>query len=199
LAQKLLETRLNKHGYSQSTALPGLWTHKTHPISFTLVINDFGIKYVGKEHALHLSNILKENYKISEDWSGTKFIRLTFEWDYAGQKVHLSMPGYIPKALTHFQYPPPVRIQNSPHKHIPPTYGPTVQFTFPEVQNPLLDKADKNTRKQSLEPCSITHKQLIPLFSQHSMQLPRSKRHQCKKHYMSASKCWIIALVKKMQ
>ena len=29
LAQQLLETRLNEHGYSQSKAVPGLWTHKT--------------------------------------------------------------------------------------------------------------------------------------------------------------------------
>ncbi len=29
LAQELLEKRLNKHGYSQSKAVPGLWTHKT--------------------------------------------------------------------------------------------------------------------------------------------------------------------------
>ncbi len=26
-AQKILEERLNKHGYSQSKAVPGLWTH----------------------------------------------------------------------------------------------------------------------------------------------------------------------------
>ena len=32
LAQELLEKRLNEHGYSQSKAVPGLWTHKTRPI-----------------------------------------------------------------------------------------------------------------------------------------------------------------------
>ncbi len=53
------------------------------------------------------------------------------------------MPGYITKALMHFQHPPPAQIQNSPHKHILPTYGATVQFTLPEVQSPLLDTADK--------------------------------------------------------
>ena len=29
LANELLEKRLNKHGYYQSTIVPGLWTHKT--------------------------------------------------------------------------------------------------------------------------------------------------------------------------
>jgi hypothetical protein len=70
LAQELLEQQLNEYGYSQNKAVPGLWTHKTRPISFTLVINDFGVKYVGREHAMHLISILKEHYKISEDWLG---------------------------------------------------------------------------------------------------------------------------------
>ncbi len=61
LAQELLEKRLNEHGYSQSKAVPGLWTHKTQPILFTLVVDDFGVKYIGKEHAMHLISILKQH------------------------------------------------------------------------------------------------------------------------------------------
>ncbi len=62
LAQELLEQRLNKHGYFQNKAIPGLWMHQTRPISFTLVVDDFGIKYVGQEHVMHLISILKEPY-----------------------------------------------------------------------------------------------------------------------------------------
>jgi hypothetical protein len=47
LAQQLLERRLNAHGYSQNKTVPGLWTHETQSISFTLVVDNFGIKYVG--------------------------------------------------------------------------------------------------------------------------------------------------------
>ncbi len=54
LANELLEKRLNKHGYRQSKLVPGLWQHDTCPIQFTLVVDDFGVKYVGKEHAMHL-------------------------------------------------------------------------------------------------------------------------------------------------
>ena len=74
LAQALLQKRLNEHGYSQSRSVPGLWTHKTRPISFTLVVDDFGVKYIGKENAMHLVNILKQHYEISEDWMGSKYI-----------------------------------------------------------------------------------------------------------------------------
>ena len=34
---------------------------------FTLVFNDFGVKYKGKENANHLINVLKEHYEITED------------------------------------------------------------------------------------------------------------------------------------
>ena len=143
LAQQLLEQRLNKHGYVQNQAVPGLWTHKTRPISFTLVVDDFGIKYVGREHAMHLIQILKEHYEISEDWKGAKFIGLTLDWDYTMQKVHISMPGYIDDALARFQHERPKRRQNSPHRHVTPNYGARAQYV--EADNPglLLDKTQK--------------------------------------------------------
>ena len=61
LAQNLLNERLNKHGYHQSPAMPGLWQNHLRPISFTLCIDNFGIKYVGKKHANHLAKILNEH------------------------------------------------------------------------------------------------------------------------------------------
>ncbi len=54
LEQHQLEKRLEKHGYKQSKIIPVFWTHKWRPISFTLVVYDFGVKYVGGEHAKHL-------------------------------------------------------------------------------------------------------------------------------------------------
>jgi hypothetical protein len=54
IALQLLEQRLEKHGYHQSTTTPGLWTHNTQPISFTFVVDDFGVKYVGEDNTKHL-------------------------------------------------------------------------------------------------------------------------------------------------
>ena len=65
-----LKKCLNKHRYQQSKLVPGLWKHNTRPIQFTLVVNDFGIKYIGKEHAQNLKNALKEHYKLTCDWTG---------------------------------------------------------------------------------------------------------------------------------
>jgi hypothetical protein len=140
LAQQLLEERLNLHGYSQSKAVPGLWTHKSRPISFTLVVDDFGVKYVGKEHAMHLISILKEHYEISEDWTGSKYIGITFDWDYTKRQVHLSMPGYIIKALQRFAHERSHRVQNSPYPHVQATYGAKVQYVESEEPSAPLDK-----------------------------------------------------------
>ncbi len=118
LAQELLEKWLNEHGYSQSKEVLGLWTHKTHPSLFTLVVDDFRVKYVRKEHAMHLISILKQHYEIFEDWTGSKNIGITFEWDYRNCRVHLSMPGYIYKGLQQFGHKWPRRLQNSPHPHV---------------------------------------------------------------------------------
>jgi hypothetical protein len=51
LAIQLLQTRLAPFGYYPARHTPGLWLHKTRPISFTLMVEDFAVKYVGKQHA----------------------------------------------------------------------------------------------------------------------------------------------------
>jgi hypothetical protein len=48
LANKLLKQRLAKHGYFEVPHTPGLFKHTSRPVQFTLVVDDFGIKYVGK-------------------------------------------------------------------------------------------------------------------------------------------------------
>ncbi len=44
LANKLLKQHLAKHGYYEVTHTPGLWKHISRPNSFTLVVENFGIK-----------------------------------------------------------------------------------------------------------------------------------------------------------
>ena len=72
IAQTLLETLLNAHGYHLSKITPCLWTYEWRPIYFTLVVENFGVKYVGKEHADHLIKCIKENDDIKEYWKGER-------------------------------------------------------------------------------------------------------------------------------
>jgi hypothetical protein len=100
LAQELLKKCLNKHGYQQSPITPGLWCHDFRPISFTLCVDNFGIKYVGRKHAEHLATILNEHYKCSQDWGRQRYLGMNINWVYNDKKVHVSMLEYVPEALT---------------------------------------------------------------------------------------------------
>ena len=145
---QLFEQRLNMHGYRQSPNTPGLWRHDYRPISFTLCVDDFGIKYVGCKHAKHLAFILSEHYKCSDDWDEQRYFGMTIDWDYKGRTVHASMLDYIPKALTRFQHPTPRISQHQPYPHVKPTYSAKAQYTEDVDSFSPLDKQGKNTSRQ---------------------------------------------------
>jgi hypothetical protein len=67
LANDQLLVHLAKAGYTQAANTPGLFRHESRPVTFCLVVDDFGIKYVGKEHAEHLLATLRELYNITTD------------------------------------------------------------------------------------------------------------------------------------
>ena len=58
LANNLLRNHLEKAGYYEAATTPGLWCHKWRPIQFVLLVDDFVIEYLDKEHALHLLKTL---------------------------------------------------------------------------------------------------------------------------------------------
>jgi hypothetical protein len=79
LANQLLQTCLAPFGYYPTCHTPGLWLHKTRPIYFTLVVDDFTVKYVGKQHAEHLRNALLRTYKLATDWTETIYSGMTLK------------------------------------------------------------------------------------------------------------------------
>ena len=140
LAQELLEERLAKHGYYQSKIIPGLWKHETRPIIFSLVVDDFGIKYINKQDVEHLMSVLKENYDVTEDWNGERYIGLHMRWDYKGKQVHVAMPGYVQKALAEFQHELKRRKQYSPFPCATKKYGKEAQLVQEPKPSPPLGK-----------------------------------------------------------
>ena len=48
LANKLLKTCLKEDDYFELKNTPGLFKNQTRPIWFTLTVDDFGVKYIGK-------------------------------------------------------------------------------------------------------------------------------------------------------
>ena len=110
---------------------------------FPLVVNDFGIKYTRKADADHLLKSLREYYKITEDWTGEKYLGLTLKWNYVNRNVSASMPGYVKAALLKFQYDATTKPQDAPHRWNQPTYGTKTQYAH-------TNKADLLNTKYTL-------------------------------------------------
>ena len=129
IANDELIPHLSAYGYVQCKHTPGLFRHLTRPITFCLVVDDFGVKYVGREHAEHLRDCIAAKYKMTTDWTGDVYLGISLQWDYNKRTVGLSMPGYVEKALNRFTHGPPKRPQHAPHAWVQPTYGATTQYT----------------------------------------------------------------------
>ena len=65
LSQRRLVAHLESHGYRQHPNVPCLFKHDTRGTTFTLVVDDFGIKYKSKDDDLHLINALENVYKLT--------------------------------------------------------------------------------------------------------------------------------------
>ena len=74
--------KLRPAGYYEVPYTPGLRKHILRPIEFTLVVDDFGVKYVMKEHVNHLITALKRDFTIAEDWIGGLHCGITLKCDY---------------------------------------------------------------------------------------------------------------------
>ncbi len=81
--------------------------HDTHPIWFTLVVDDFAIHYTNKADANHLMSVLHQHYQVIKDWDAMQYCGMTLNWDYQQCTMDLSMPSYINWALKQFQHPQP--------------------------------------------------------------------------------------------
>ena len=144
LSQRLLEKWLNKEGYKQSHVTPGFWTHDWWPVSFSLCIEYFGVKYVGKEHADHCMVVLSKSYKIPSNLERKQYLGLDLDWYYEKREVHFSMLTYIDDALKRSNHKKPFKPQEHPYPHTKTVYRSQAQFSEPEDMSEILS-----------QPCSL--------------------------------------------
>jgi hypothetical protein len=141
LTNKLLARRLAIRGYHQTKSTPGIWRHVTHPIQFTLVVDDFGVQYVGKEHAQRIIVALETDYTVSKKWTSGLYYGITLKWGYEKKHVDLSMHGYIKDAIHKYQHPMPNRPKYAPHNWNVPAHGQHIQYA------PLPDTPHQHQKK----------------------------------------------------
>jgi hypothetical protein len=147
LANQLLQTRLSPFGYYPARHTPVLWLHKTRPISSTLVVDDFAVKYVGKHHTEHLRNALLLTYELATDWKATVYYGSTLKWDYNKCTCDISMPGYVSNFVSKLQHDSPKHPQHTPSRYVTPVYGAKTQYATRDEAPPLTAQQCLTTQK----------------------------------------------------
>ena len=121
LAQQRFITHLTSHGYHQ-TDTTCLFRHVSNGTVFSLVVEDFGVKYMNFDGAIHLIRTRQNLYTMIICWTGSKYLGFSITFDSSQRTVTLSMPGYIAKVLQRFA--PSLTVgANSPALYVSPTYG----------------------------------------------------------------------------
>jgi hypothetical protein len=168
LVNNLLRSCLVVEGYYKSVSTPGSWHHKWCPIQFCLIVDDFGVKYVGIEHFNHLLDLLKKFHGVQFSMAGDKFAGINIQWNYAGQRCHISMEGYIETLRIKIKHPCPTKPRLSPYKCALIAYGIKTQLTLETDSSELLN----DNRKQCIQEiissllyyaCAVDNKLLIAL------------------------------------
>ena len=77
IAYERLKNHLAHFVFAPVPRTPAIWKHTTKPITFSLVVDDFEVKYARKENDDHLIQALKKLYTISMDWTGSLFCGIT--------------------------------------------------------------------------------------------------------------------------
>jgi hypothetical protein len=105
-------------------------------------VDDFGIKYIRREHLKLLYDALqKQTCEIMEDWTGGLYCRITLKWNYKKHHVDLAMPAYVMKQLTNYSHGAPLKPQHCPYSPNPNKYGKDNQLPSPLDKSPCQDKA----------------------------------------------------------
>ena len=108
LAYDELKPHLEAWGFYECDFTHGLWRHEDRPIMFNLVVDDFGVQYVGDENADYLYACIDSKYKCVRE-EGNLFCGIHLKWDYENRTCDISIPGYVKKALQRFNHPTPAK------------------------------------------------------------------------------------------
>jgi hypothetical protein len=139
-------------GQSTSTKALGifwilLWVQKTRPIAFSLIVDNFTVKYVGKQHAEHLRNALLRIYELNTDWEVKVYSVITLQWDYKNSTCDISMPVCAVNVLNKFQHDKPKHPQDIPSRYVMPVYGAKPRYATQDEIPPLTAKQYLNIQK----------------------------------------------------
>ena len=127
-SQRPAQKCVDKAGYYPTQFTTGLWRHVWRPITFTLVVDDFGIKFECDMHANHLVKTLRKHYDVTPDRKGELFVGIKLKWYHEKRTLETQIPTFVPKKLQKYQHPKSTKPQHAPAKAAPIQYGAKIQI-----------------------------------------------------------------------
>ena len=104
IASQGLVKHMDPFGYHPVQHTPGLWVHDKINIIFSLMVDEFCVRYSSMEDCNQFLNALRAKYLITVDKEARFYIGINIDWDYVHRTVILSMPNYVHKYLHIFQH-----------------------------------------------------------------------------------------------
>ena len=80
LANIQLQKVLATEGYYPCPFTQGFFCHETRDITFSLVVDNFGVKYTNRKDAEHLESVIKKNYPMKTNWDGDYYLGMTVKY-----------------------------------------------------------------------------------------------------------------------
>jgi hypothetical protein len=160
LSQQRLVSHLALHGYLPADpAVPCYFKHVTRSLTFTLVIDDFGVvKYQSIADVEHLKDTIRLLYpKFTENWNGDRYLQFHLHWNYPVCSLSYNLPDYIPKALERFRHNEILQGASTPALYIPPFFA--RKSTSPLVLHPSQRLHEDNSRPCT--PAELTYLQQV--------------------------------------
>lgn len=125
LANKDIVEHLANNGYNSCPNTPCLFKHVTDNVEFTLITDDFGVRYGDRAAAEKLFSVMSSKYPMTIDWEGKKYagFNILFDYDSPNRRVELSMQGYIAAFLKRFKH-----ITTPSHNVLSPEFYESIQY-----------------------------------------------------------------------
>jgi hypothetical protein len=130
IAQARLIALLNEHGFHQSANTACLFTHSTRNIAFTLVVDDFGVKFKHNSDSEYLLSTLRKLYEVTTDIEGSRYLGMHIKRNRSAGSLSISMPGYVKQALERLNFVKDPKPVVSPSIYQAPKYGQKVQYSL---------------------------------------------------------------------
>jgi hypothetical protein len=81
IANEALVKRLATHSFIQCRHTPGLFRHKSRPLFFTLIVDDFFVGYSCQEDVNLLLSCLRLHYDAKVNWDASLYSGIHMKWD----------------------------------------------------------------------------------------------------------------------